>query len=99
VTGTLTRNSTTLDKLPLPPGLADDIFRHKLQESTASYGSSSYMVAVVTNVIPAPAPDKDPKLEGALADIQSRLKENVQNEILEQYMRHLAIKYGVSVND
>jgi peptidyl-prolyl cis-trans isomerase D len=101
VTDIIKRGGPEAQKLGLPPALVDDIFRHKMQESTGAYNQSNgnYMIAVVSNIIPAQSPDKDPKLKEALTDIRSELLETSQNEILEQYARYLADKYGVSINE
>lgn len=101
VTDIIKRNGPEAGKLGLPPELVDDIFRRKMQESTAAYrqGSGNYLIAVVSNILPAPPPEKDAKSQGILADIRSQLQESAQNELLEQYTRYLAAKYGVSVNN
>ena len=72
----------------------------KLHEGTNTHltKNDGYLLAVINTIIPAPAPEKDPKLEGTLNAINKWLDDQQKSEILRQYAQFLSKKYTVSID-
>jgi len=100
-TATVKRNARSADDVLLPPKLLADAFSRKPQEGSNAYATPNgdYLLAVVNSVVPAPSPDKDPKMAAALSAITKGLETQGQNEILQQYVEFIAKKYPVSYNE
>lgn len=86
---------------PLPPELVADIFAHAPGTATAALpgAGGDYVIALVQAIVPAPAPQKNAKSTAALADIRKELGNQLQDEVTTQYLRYLAGKYPVSINE
>ena len=101
VTGALKRSSRTANGIDLPPELVADIFAHPPGKSTGAYplANGNYIIAVVKDIVPAPAPGSDARLRMRVADVHKNLENTLQGELLQQYLTYLAKKYPVRVNE
>jgi|CXWL01.1.fsa_nt_gi peptidyl-prolyl cis-trans isomerase D len=85
----------------LPPAIITDIFSRPVGSATAAVeqkNGDEYIIAVVKEIIPVAANEKDSKYAANITNIHNEYKRTVQNEIIQQYLRHLAKKYPISVD-
>lgn len=92
---TVRRASHSANDIILPPLLVADGFARAQGGSTGAYSAQdgNYLLAVAGEMIPAPAADA-----AALAELRNAMAGSVQNELLAQYLRYLADKYNLRVN-
>ncbi len=86
----------------LPAYIIKDIFSNPVGAATASFeqkNGEEYAVAVIKEIIPASRNEKDPKYISDIATISAEYNNSVQNEIIEQYLKYLATKYPVSIDE
>lgn len=95
---TVSRSKDATSKLPAP--MVMDIFAKKIGGSTGAFvlPSGDFAIAVIKNITPAKLDEKNPKTASELADIKKQYNTSVQNEIIDEYLKHLAHKYKISVN-
>jgi peptidyl-prolyl cis-trans isomerase D len=84
----------------IPQAMLREIFSRQVGQSTASYPQDDghYLLAVVKQAMPVFHDAKDPKYAGILSSTEREYKTAVENEILGQYLRSLAMKYPPSIN-
>ncbi len=85
----------------LPPAIITDIFLRPVGSATSSVeqkNGDEYIIAIVKEIIPVVANEKDSKYAANITNIRNEYKRTVQNEIIQQYLRHLAKKYPISVD-
>ncbi len=90
------------DSQKIPDNIISEIFSHQTGFATGAFeqkDGSGYAIAVVKEIIPAAGDEKDQKHIAELADIEKEYKNAAQNEIIDQYLKHLAVKYSVSINE
>jgi len=95
---TVSRSKDAVSKLPAP--MIMDIFAKNIGGSTGAFvlPSGDFAIAVIKNITPAKLDEKNPKTASELADIKKQYNASVQNEIVDEYLKHLAHKYKISVN-
>jgi hypothetical protein len=98
---TIKHSSHNAGDIQLSPDLVSDVFSLKTGGATGPHmlKDNDYMVAVLTTVTPFSAAEKTPELAKERDEVRSTLQGNMQNEIVEEYTRHLAKKYSVSINE
>lgn len=96
----LTVSQKPEDNKNIPQVMLRDIFSRPVGEATASYpqDDSHYVLAVVKQAMPVFHDAKDPKYAGILSSTEKEYKTAVENEIIGQYLRSLAMKYPPTVN-
>lgn len=86
----------------LPDHVLAEIFSKPVEAATEAFvqkSSDGYAIAVLKEIIPSVRDEKDPKYIAELADVENEYKAAAQNEIVDQYLKYLAIKYSVSINE
>jgi len=85
----------------LTPELLTQIYALKTPgDSTGAVASpKGYVIALLKEVVPAPSPDSTEEGRRLFKAVKRSLREDYQNEILEQYLHYLQSQYPVSINE
>lgn len=69
----------------------------KVTDAAAS--GKQYVIAVLKEIVPAPSPDTDEEGKRQFKALKRSLREDYQNELLDQYLRYLHSRYTVVINE
>ncbi|MDX1975595.1 MAG: SurA N-terminal domain-containing protein [Rickettsiales bacterium] len=95
------RNSLIAGSQPLPAGLSEEVFAHKVGETTGAYldKDGNYVIASVKSIVPTKLQATSDEQKSDLAEIRRELGTNLENEVVSQYLRYLANKYEVKIHE
>lgn len=99
--GPIKQGSAKTDKTSLPPGLVEELFMKKPHTSTSAYAISadSYGIAVVSAIVPTAKKITADKNSVEFVQIKKTLQQQQADELIDQYMRYLAKRYHVSIDE
>ncbi len=89
------------DEAMLTPALLKDIFSLKGPGRTTAAlpYPGGFVIAALTEIVPPPSPTESDEGRKQFKAVRRSLREDYDNEILDQYLRHLRTRYAVSVNE
>lgn len=85
----------------LPAAMASEAFSHPVGSATGALpqDSQDYAIAVIREIIPVSVNENDPNFKAAASSIGREYSTAMQNELVDEYLRYLAMKYGPWVNE
>ncbi len=89
------------DSQKLPSYITKEVFSTPVGSATDAFekqNADGYAVVVVKEIISVSQNANDAKYLTDIANIGVEYNNNAQNEIMEQYLKDLAVKYSVSIN-
>jgi peptidyl-prolyl cis-trans isomerase D len=96
-TGSIKRSDHTLNDIALPQGLLAELFGSEVGKPTKSYmlKNGDYVIAETNKVILG---DNSDTSQAKLAETSQQLSDMMQDELFEEYLRHLENKYPVKLD-
>lgn len=85
----------------LPQRMIKDIFSRQAGKATGAFlqNNGSYAIAVVKNIIAADSNNKDPQYSAKISNIETEYKNDMNGEIVDEYLLLLAKKYPITRNE
>ncbi len=88
------------DEKKLPATMVSEIFSGTVSSTTNALpqDNQDYAIAVIKEIIPVAANENDSNFKSSASSIGREYNTAMQNELVDQYLRYLAMKYPPSVN-